>query len=491
MTEYIEAPPRASTLVESMRDIGYSLETALADVVDNSISAGSSTIAIHADTLGLHPSVAIVDNGTGMSRDELVQAMRLGNRSPLEARRSDDLGRFGLGLKTASFSQCRRLTVVTRKQGQTSVAVWDLDHVAATDRWELLTPGSASGIPFVDDLGPSGALVVWERLDRAMESSTTDLARQHFIRRLADARAHLELVFHRYLAREPGTRRVEMSLNRVPLESLDPFHSGHQATIRGHTEEVRVGSYTVAITPYTLPHHKNVTSAQWDRFAGTEGYLKNQGFYLYRSRRLIVHGTWFGLARQAELTKLTRVRIDIPNDADAEWQVDVKKASARPPLAVRKRLQQLIGEIGAPSRRIYRNRGQPLHDSRIPIWSRVQEDNAIVYRLNEANPILANFRARLSPDLAAAYDRVRRQVSAALPMDAIFADLAGSPEAVKAEALDDDSLKECVEATVAKLTDAKIDATLIPRMLHSIEPFRSNWDRAEGMLDAWVSRRDE
>ena len=175
----IEASPKASTLIESMRDIGYTLETALADVVDNSITAGATNVHIHVDSTGADVKIGIVDDGRGMDRNDLIDAMRLGSRHPLESRATHDLGRFGLGLKTASFSQCRRLTVVSRKNAATSVAIWDLDHVAKKDSWSLLVPDRVDGIPFVDQLGPEGSLIVWERMDRAVEQDGTDARRRH------------------------------------------------------------------------------------------------------------------------------------------------------------------------------------------------------------------------------------------------------------------------------------------------------------------------
>lgn len=486
----VEAPPKASLLIESMRDIGYSLETALADVVDNSITAGAKTIHIHVDTAGSEVWIGILDDGSGMTRTELLDSMRLGSRHPQEQRNRHDLGRFGLGLKTASFSQCRRLTVVARKGRVTNAAIWDLDHVAREEKWSLLTPDNLSAIPLVDRLGSDGALVIWERLDRALGENDSESARRHFVRRVDEARQYLELVFHRYLSGERGLSRVAILLNNQALEPFDPFNSAHPATMRGQTEKVPVGSQVVEITAFTLPHHRNVTQSEWDKYAGPAGYLKNQGFYLYRERRLIVYGTWFGLARQMELTKLARVRIDIPNALDAEWNVDIKKASARPPLPVRERLQGIINELGGPSRTVYTRRGARLHDSRLPIWQRVQENNAIVYRLNADNPVLGQFRQNLPAMFGEEFSRLLQAIGSGLPMDAIFADLAGSPENVKTETLDDDTLKPLVDITYEGLVASGVNQDVIPHMLRVIEPFRSNWERVEMFLAEIEGSRD-
>jgi hypothetical protein len=133
-----------------------------------------------------------------------------------------------------------------------------------------------------------------------------------------------------------------ISLNNLPLQPFDPFHSDHPATIRGPEERIRLAGQEVVIQTFTLPHHKKLRPDEWERYAGTAGYLRNQGFYVYREKRLIIYGTWFGLARQENLTKLTRVRVDMPTGLDAEWKMDVKKATAQPPSQIRERLRHLL-----------------------------------------------------------------------------------------------------------------------------------------------------
>ncbi len=480
-----EAPPRAAMLIESMRDIGYSLETALADVIDNSITAGATEIRLLVDNTGTEPRIGILDNGSGMSREQLLEAMRLGSSDPRATRPRTDLGRFGLGMKTASFSQCRRMTVAARKGAKTSVAIWDLDHVEDEDRWELLTPSSPQGVPFADQLVGDGALVVWERMDRVVEAGGSEAGKKHFNRRLDETRRHLELVFHRFLAGEPGTARVTILLNELPLKPFDPFHSRQSEA--SPPELVQVGEHTVEITAYTLPHHRSVTKADWEHYGGPEGYLKTQGFYLYREKRLIVHGTWFGLARQMELTKLCRVKIDTPNGLDAEWQVDVKKASARPPLPLRERLQKLISEIGAPSKRKYVGRAQKqVHGGRLPVWTRTVVDNRVTFELNAENPVVADFRRRLPDDLALDLDRLLRTMSAALPLDIIFADLAGEPESVRQSTMSPEDLERAFTVTLSGLVAHGVSVALIPDMLRRAEPFRSNWTQVESFLNEIV-----
>ena len=286
-----ELPPRASVLVESLRDIGYSLRTALADVIDNSLTAGARKIELFAETHAESPSIGILDDGTGMDGSELIEAMRPGSRSPLEDRSETDLGRFGLGLKTASFSQCRRLTVLTSRNGVVSTALWDLDTVAERDKWVVEVPSSMDGIPWFDRMDGDGTLVVWQKLDRLVGLQGQD-DRQDFVRQLDEAATHIEFVFHRFLSgRENREGRVRISLNGRDLEPYDPFHSHHPATQHHQEETVLFNGKEILIKPVTLPHHDKVSQDDWKRYAGPEGYVNNQGFYLYRNRRLIVH--WY------------------------------------------------------------------------------------------------------------------------------------------------------------------------------------------------------
>ena len=479
----VKAAPSAASLIESMRDLGYSLETALADVIDNSITAKASQIDIFADTSSPDVTICVLDNGEGLSEEELFEAMRPGSQSPAAHREASDLGRFGLGLKTASFSQCRRLTFVSRKGGETSAAVWDLDRVRDTDDWLIEVPESYVDIPLIDRLGEQGSLVVWQKMDRLTErrdAKGPSADNSHVVQQVDAAREHLELVFHRFLAGEPGLKKTRISLNNRPLEPFDPFHASHPATKAGPVEKVQVAGEIVTVQTFTLPHHSNVDSAEWERYAGRGGYLRNQGFYVYRARRLIIHGTWFGLTRQAELTKLARVRIDMPNGLDEKWKIDVRKASAQPPKQVRARLREIIDPICATSKRVYTRRGTVLITSdQVPLWQRVQERGEIKYRLNPEHPVVAELAGQLPDDARAALLRVLELASAALPLDALLSDLSGEPDKVGNCDVSDQSLTHAVSTTAAHFREMGLDDEDIRDALRFAEPFRSNWDRAE------------
>ena len=480
----IEIAPKPSSLIESMRDIGYSLGTALADIIDNSIAAQAETIQIFANQDPLDPKVGILDDGMGMTEAELLDAMRLGSRNPLEQRDQSDLGRFGLGLKTASFSQCRILTVATRAKGKTAVARWDLDHIARSDKWEVQMPDNLGTIPWMGHLGEKGTLIVWEKLDFDAEDAGAGRNMAEFVRQMDDARSHLELVFHRFIYGERGCRKVRIQLNDRPLDPFDPFHSTHPATIADPAETIRVANEDVLVQPFTLPHHGKVTPTEWERYAGPEGYVKNQGFYLYRERRLIIHGTWFGLARQTELTKLARIRVDIPNSVDKAWNIDVKKSSAQLPPVVRARLRRIIEPLQMSSKRVYTTRGRRLvEENRIPIWIRIQNKHEIQYRINGQHPMILDLLLRLSPELRGDLQRLVDVAGASLPMDALFADLGSEGGSVVGTAIEEDSLRYATLTTFSHLVNFTGTRDMALDMMRVAEPFRNNWERTVQIID--------
>ena len=484
----VDIPPNPSPLIESLRDLGYSMGTALADLIDNSISAGAQKVRIFSNPSRGDPVVGILDDGAGMSEAVLREAMRLGTRSPLEVRDHTDLGRFGLGLKTASFSQCRKLSVVTRADGVTSCAQWDLDHVARSERWEMLIPSDPSMIPWYEQIGEHGTLVVWERLGPGDGEQGDHNVPSDMVRELDAAMSHLELVFHRFLSGEPGRPRMVMEFNNRPLEPFDPFHSAHPATQREPVEVVKIGNQTVRIEAFTLPHQGRVSQSQWDRYGGAEGYVRNQGFYVYRERRLIIHGTWFGLARQTELTKLARILVDIPNSLDQPWKIDVKKASAQLPPTVRDRLRHIVERLRAPSRRVYTTRGRRLSDeNRVPVWSRIQNQNAIVYRINVEHPVVTSLLAKLGADEKRDMMRVLEVSAAALPLDALFADFGDNTYGLANNPVSDDVLKYAVVETFGQLTKLGRQRDEALEIMRVAEPFRSNWERTERAVAEMVA----
>ena len=202
MTEesYELAEPKPEALIESLRAVGYTLETAVADIIDNSIAASARNVWVNFHWDGPKSYISVLDDGVGMEEVELSNAMRPGSQSPLETRSEKDLGRFGLGLKTASFSQARCLTVLSKKQDlPTCTRKWDLDYVIESKQWRLLKSAGESGEfceSQIKDL-QNGTLVLWQNMDRLTEGTTTNnaKARDHFNQQIEEVREHLGMIF--------------------------------------------------------------------------------------------------------------------------------------------------------------------------------------------------------------------------------------------------------------------------------------------------------
>lgn len=484
----IDLPPRAEALMESMRDVGYTIEAAMADLVDNCISAKARQIDIlfssHDD-----PYVAVLDNGEGMSPTDLTQAMCPGSRSPREEREATDLGRFGLGLKTASLSQCRRLTVISRSDGVTSGREWDLDFLNQVKDWKLkvLAESDIECLPAIDRLPERGTLVLWRALDRleAIHSPSGFGIGMESV--MARVQQHLELVFHRFLSGEPGLPKVGISINGHPLVGADPFGLQFPATQHLNREVVNLAGADVVVQPYVLPHHSKISSGEYDRLGGEDGHLRNQGFYIYRNRRLIISGTWFRLVRQSELTKLARVQVDIPNTLDHLWTLDVKKSFAAPPDVVRKELKRVINQITGRSERVYTHKGaRTMKDGNVHVWERTVKHGRIRYVLNREHPLLQGLVEDLDDVDATELLDLFSMVESTLPMDYIYADVGSNHADINQDEVEDAGVQErLVDAYVQLLRSAGTGESDIRSRLLTVEPFCRKKEAVQELLDKW------
>jgi hypothetical protein len=429
-TSEICLPPSASDLLESMRAMGYSFEAAVADIVDNSLSASASNIAIRFPSSG-EPYVAILDDGTGMSSEALTAAMRHGSQNPTLQRKDEDLGRFGLGMKTASLSQCRRMTVVSLKESLLSGRCWDLDHVALRQNWMLLRLKSEeiANLPQVEQLRAQGhgTLVLWQNFDRLVAGEVS--IQQALGKRMDELRDHLALVFHRFLSPQPGQVAVTIAINNLPVKALDPFLTKNKATQPLPAQHFKLEGEIVPVQAYILPHISRLTPEELDLAGGDDGLRKNQGFYIYRNRRLICWGSWFRLVRQEELSKLARVQVDLSNRLDHLWKLDIKKSATTPPEVLREGLKQIIGRITDGSRNVFIFRGKKASDKRVVhAWDRTIVRDGVIYRVNRDHPLIFGLRDRGSEETAELVEQILSLLERSLPLDAIYLDKASHIE---------------------------------------------------------------
>lgn len=429
------APPRADAMVEALRGLGYSPATALADIIDNSIAASATEVQVIFGWAGADSHVRILDDGRGMNAGELDQAMRLGARNPLDKRSVDDLGRFGLGLKTASFSQARRLTVASRRAGETSCLRWDLDRLASTedDGWYMLEGPKTGSETLLEPLErmTAGTLVLWENLDRIV---TPGFSEQGFLDLIDVVERHLGMVFHRFL--EGARPKLRLMINGRRVRPWDPFLTGHPAT--WSSLEVKYGppDQRVVAQAHVLPHQDRLDPATYEAAAGPDGWTSQQGFYVYRNERLLVAGGWLGLGRprpwtRDEACRLARVRIDLPNSLDADWKIDVRKSTARPPAALRRNLTHLADDVRGRARQVFAHRGGGVRGPNAPpvaeAWRAEHRRSGVHYRIDEAHPAVAavlDEAGPLAPDIRA----MLRVIEETVPVQRIWLDTAEARE---------------------------------------------------------------
>lgn len=458
--------PNIGNFVKSLRDVGYTFEIAVADVLDNSISANATEIIIHTVP---KPKVffCMLDNGDGMSEEELTEAMRLATRNPEESRDKKDLGRFGLGLKTASFSQCKKLTVLSKKDEKVSIKQWDLDYIATHNQWLLITPNISdfNDTPLVGELNSleSGTLVIWEEIDRYKEKS--------FSNNIEKLRKHLSLVFHRFLEGSDSFTKLKISINNSLLKPFDPFNANNDATFRKSVEKIKIFDSTIKITPYILPHHNKVSHKEWEEYSTSDGYIKSQGFYLYRANRLLIHGTWWGLHKAIDAHKLVRIQIDISNEQDSYWEIDIKKSTANPMPEIKNDLKRIILEITKEGSRPFVQRARKINDKTTTrFWTTIPLNNEFHFGLNKEHPIYEKLIESISEDTASLLNIYLKGLEAYLPLSAIQSHLQQNPHKVKQEsALSQEDIKELV----VKLKSSGLNQEYIDSLLKT-EIFKNN-----------------
>lgn len=411
--------PNASSLMESTRAIGYSLATAVADIVDNSIAAGAGRIDIDFSPVD-EPYVYILDDGSGMNQEELDIAMQYGGKSPTDTRDEDDLGRFGLGLKTASLSQCEKLTVLTKKDNEIIGAIWDLDYIRIQNQWRILIPSSTAmkKVPGYSRLAEyeTGTLVVWEKLDRMKQG---DALEEVMSEKMVGVYDHLALVFHRFLQKENFNKVIKMYLNNDPVEPSDPFLSYLNTQNQAQTRIDR----NVSIIPYVLPYPSKLHKKDKKALGMTINLRSNQGFYVYRNRRLIIWGTWFRKLAKNKLSELSRIQVDVSAELDSQWVLDVKKASAIPPKSIFKELDAVINKIADNSKRTWVQRGKKETNDKIEhIWKRsVSKDKSIYYDINKDHFYVKKIKAKY-PAATKEIDALLRMIGETMPINQMLLD---------------------------------------------------------------------
>lgn len=492
MKALCENKPTADVLMNSMRAMGYSFESAVADIIDNSISADAKNIKLFFPIDPLDCYIAICDDGFGMTEEELFDAMKYGSESKRAGRDENDLGRFGLGLKAASLSQCRKLTVASKKNGIVSAFSWDLDVIEENKEWLMVNISSdvdkIKQIDFLEKL-TSGTIVVWECFDLIHKASNGRVYAE--LSKYQESVAnYLSLIFHRFLNKK-GAEKLHISINNFQLEGLDPFLENHNKTnvrrlIQLPVEDSQGIERMVLVQPYVLPFQKDLSAEDKKLSGGIENYRSNQGYYIYRNERLIIWGNWFGRHRD-ELTKHARVRVDIPNTLDDIWGIDIKKQNATIPVSIRQKLNRAVDDVMdvAVKAQKYRGRTDVSDESIDYIWLPIKtREEQHVFQINRESKIFDFIKDQVSDAVWAKLEIVLEEIENNLPYQQIYIDKAQNhiDDTVTDERLNDIEDKARMLISMAVMMGEKTKKEIIDSLFLS-EPFNKYPEIKQRLLE--------
>lgn len=494
MAQYAENKPTADVLMSSMRSMGYTFEAAIADIIDNSISAKANLVQIRFPVEPRELFVAICDDGCGMTRDELFDAMKYGSTLKRGKRQENDLGRFGLGLKSASLSQCRKLTVISKKDDVVSAFTWDLDIVEEKKDWIMLERSNDEirSLLFSDFLADkkSGTVVLWEDFDLIRESSGNEYA--ELMDHQLETADYLSLIFHRFL-NKPGTSRLVIRMNDFELKGFDPFLENHPKTTARQPFSIAINDRSgseqnVNVQVFVLPFQKDLSAEDKRISGGVENYRSKQGFYIYRNERLIVWGTWFGRQRD-ELTKYARIKVDIPNALDEIWGIDIRKQSAKIPSSIRHRLTRAVDEAMDISvkKQTYRGRIVKADEKIDYIWLRQEDRGVVTYKINHNSRIFDLLKDKMDDSTRSYLDMVLDEIEANVPYQQIYIDKSQNKldESFAPEQIAEIADKARILIDMAKNMGNDSFESIINRLWES-EPFNKIPDLKKTMLEEFI-----
>lgn len=337
-----EILPDAGRVVFGLRDTGYDFNTAVADIVDNSITAQATKIdvSMSMDALG-NISLYITDNGHGMNQKQLRNAMKYGSQ---EQRDKKSLSKFGLGLKTASTAFCRCLSLVSRgDDGVARKIQWDLDFISDKNKWKPKTmEPSKAELNILDSIADNGTgtVVIWEKVDRLLAKGLEDYSSKAAINKALKAkkeklRYHLGVTFQRFLdANDDRCPNLEICIDMVPVDPVDPFCINEKETLAYPLQKplmIKVDDndkYPVSMTAYVLPRQADFSTTKAKDDARIS--VNTEGFYIYRENRLIHYGDWMGMYTNEPHYSLLRVEFSFGAELDSAFNVDIKKSRILP-----------------------------------------------------------------------------------------------------------------------------------------------------------------
>lgn len=446
MSHYTDAAPDPKSHIKTLMRIGYTMPSAVSDILDNSITANAKNIEIFSLPGQEDTNISISDDGVGMSPEELINNMRIGCKDPGDDRLRGDLGRFGSGMKTASFSQARRLTIISKKQGSPlCAAIWDIDNIEKNNSWclEVLSEEEALEHPLlrIGNSNKQGSQVIWEKLSCLNKTSHSLDDDTVMATNLSDLGDYISLHFHKFME---GKSRINILINGSALEGIDPFMTKSPGYQEGRSEKLRCKGGYIEINTHVLPHFNRMEEKPLKRLGGAEGIVQKQGLYIYRENRLINAGGWLNLAKTSQLGALARVEVNVPSSLDHEWATDVKKASLQLPPRIKKELRKFLSDPIKRSKRVYTYRGK--QDKANKFWD-IQEnenDKTITYQISSENDALSSIVKSLPSNQKSELIKYLGELAENIPLNHIYQKMSESPRDIDQVNISDQLMEELI-----------------------------------------------
>ncbi len=490
MKEFFNIEPDPSSILGSMRSIGYNLSTAFADLIDNSIAAKANKIEIiNADIPIENTSpnwIAILDNGVGMNTEKMLNAFTLGGKGINAVRSPEDLGRYGLGLKTASFSQCAKLTLISKICDDNNIysLQFDLNYIEEHKKWEVFSLNESKIHEIIEkcksrvsDLdffnAKSWTIVFWEDLDRMINAQ-----KNYYFSELEKVKEHLSLVFHKFQS------KLNISLNKTVIEFWNPFYGALSSEIKKLKFSNNPNDF-FEVKTHLLNHQSyfdNKTQYDYQFKNGTAFSL--QGFYVYRNNRLIFVGGWLNLFKSEYQNIFGRIEINLSSSLESDkcWEVNISKSQVKIPNYAFNELYTIAKALSFESFNIFRYHGGiKRHNvskkrkaiNYTPFWltENIGNNNGSVdyYRINKKHPIIEQFLNNLTKEKEEEFKNVLKIIENCLPIDNIVARRANGE--VEQEPIDLNLLQMVYENQLSIMVNAGVDQEDAEKTLLSIEPF--------------------
>lgn len=411
-----DASPNPEYLIKSIAEQGYSLETSLADLMDNSISAKADKIEVLIDTDSEPFKLFLADNGQGMTEKELSNNMQFPSNSPEDSRSNSDLGRFGLGMKTASFSQTRKFTVLSKKKGENKYhgRTWDVDFLKANG-WKIIINSdeevarlmyqynqlSKEFLKRFNDYEPN-TIVIWEGLYKfenyLEEGNRKDALKREITEITSD---YLALVFHRFM--EKSINPLKIRINNTIVSPFNPFPEEEKDFRQIEPKQSAFRSDVIKIEGFVLPS-RAITESKKSLTKWTtkyRGLMDMEGLYIYRADRIILFGGWNGIVKKAPRLQLARLRVEVGNSVDHLLHLNVAKSQIVVPHELRNAFEDYIGELKIEAEREYYNRGirkfsGTKTQNHVQLFVRSYSNKGSILEVNYNFPLVKNLQESLN-----------------------------------------------------------------------------------------------